>query len=92
MNPEIQTEEVKTKPFTTKQAIEALRKTANELRKNPVIQAAYDEGDPRPPREVNRETWMTAANNLLDSGHLSKAERKEVQNLKRGLVLSFKKK
>ncbi|WKV22073.1 hypothetical protein Phage2-1_00073 [Achromobacter phage 2-1] len=94
MNPEVnqQVEPTPAKQFSTKQAIEALKKSAAALRKNPIITAEYDPDDPRPPRTVDRKTWMTAANNLLEAGVLSKEERKEVQNLKRGLALSSKKK
>lgn len=90
--PDLPQDVVPERVMTAKQAIEALSKAADGLRKNPNIAVSFGEGDPRLPITITRHTWFTAANNLLASGKLSKEERKQVQKMKMGLALSDKKK
>lgn len=78
--------------YTVKQAIEALEKTASALRRHDKITASYGEGDPRPPREVTRDQWFLAANNVLTSPLLTPAQKRKVKKLKTDMVISGKKK
>ncbi|AJD82964.1 hypothetical protein PJWF_00071 [Achromobacter phage JWF] len=78
--------------YSTKEAVDTLAKTAAVLRKVNTVQAAFDPDDPREPVTVDRQTWYTAANNLLASGTLTPAQERVVKNLKRTLVISGKKK
>ena len=80
------------KPFSVKQAIAALEKTARAFRTHDVVMAEFDKDDPRPPKQVTREQWYAAAANVLASGKLNSVEKAKVKKLKMEMALSSKKK